>query len=177
MDNRAELAARYYDGKRPQHLDGSAAAALEQAHARVTEVFAETRTRIEAMRPGSAAADYALNNPTGRGTLLAEYRALGIDPWSVADDNGRPLFAPPLPVYPPRFTIRRLPVVDGVDYSRKPWCITDRERPWWIGRTASHARAVARIDEALAAEHALDAYRPGGTAFASNRDPISGAWI
>jgi hypothetical protein len=87
---------------------------------------------------------YALTNPTGRATLEAEYRALGLT----------------LDPEPKRFRIKRLPLIirDDTDGTRtvndfvRPWCIHDRERPSWVGRAATHAEAIETVDELVLLE-------------------------
>lgn len=72
---------------------------------------------------------------TADASLAAEYGALGIDP-PPADPKPRP-----------RFTVKRLPMEATAD--RRPWCINDAERPWWVGRVVSFERAIELINGTL----------------------------
>jgi hypothetical protein len=49
----------------------------------------------------------------------------------------------------PRFTIRR----HRLDYpTARPWAVADRNRPHWLGTSATHAAAIELVDAQLARE-------------------------
>ena len=93
--------------------------------------------------PSSTRKARPMNNPdtypsaTGRESIAAEYRALGLPPRLLERVT-------------PRFAIRRLRVEPWRQAS--PWIIGDRLRPSWTGRAWTHAEAIAAIDEILRGE-------------------------